>query len=169
MNKIILFLVIPLLVFAQKNEPYKIKSVNYLDADSLYINKSKALISEIEYVIEGKYINQEVLFVVELKNFSSIFKRIIYHEFNNPYRSYTNFHIVGVNYQEANVTEEQLLDSIDGYRMKNNKSTFLRMNSYSTKSKKFTYQNKKKKTSELKDVYFIKNEAEICDYFECNK
>ncbi|MEC4048902.1 hypothetical protein OX284_005650 [Flavobacterium sp. SUN046] len=169
MNKIILFLVFPLLISAQKNESFKIKSVNYLDSDTLYINKSKALISEIEYVIEGKYINLEVLFVVELKNYNTIFKKIIYHEMNNPYRSYNNFHIVGINYQEINATKEQLLDAIDGYRMKNNQSTFLRKNSYSTQRKKFTYQNDKKQLNELKDVYFIKNDSEVCIYFQCNR
>lgn len=169
MNKIILFLVFPLLVFAQKNESFKIKSVNYLDTDTLYINKSKALISEIEYVIEGKYTIREVLFIVEIKNYNDVFKKIIYHEINNPNRFYNRFQIVGINFKEANVTEKQLLDSIDGYRMKNNQSTYLRESTYSTKLKKFTYQNAKKKTNELKDVYFIKNDSEICDYFRCNK
>ena len=169
MNKIILFLVFPLLISAQKKDPFQIKSVNYLDADTLYINKSKALISAIEYVIDGKHTNREVLFVVELKNYNAVFKKIIYHEMNNPYRFNTRFQIVGVNYQEFNASEEQLLDAIDGYRMKNNQSTFLRKNSYSTQRKKFSYKNVKKKLKELKDVYFIKNDEEVCDYFECKK
>lgn len=167
MKYLLIILLIPTLITAQKVTRENVYMVNYIDpSDTIKIGKSEISFVEIEYMYKKEKPTNKLILFIDFKNYKKVFNKIINNTFKDEYSKFNWFTVFAVDYENLTETEQNLIELLDEYNMKKNGRTFLR--EYKFDNGKAIYGTEIKNLSSF-TVYYLKSESDICSLFNCEK